>query len=195
MTTLTLKTSIVNKETFTLTPTYKEMDDQVLMHLADQMLRELGGSRCVNSEIEFILKHAEEDYEYAPFCRDDITNSEPTCEIEKEDGSEETMTEEEKQTFIEELEEKIEEFEEEIYNSEREELERLLEDAKDKECEDYPEIMQWFALDERIIYRLEEKGQCTLCGEYWGRQAYGQSITLDHCIKKVCYDLAMCWAN
>ena len=196
----TLKTSIVNGETFTLTPTYQEMDDQVLMHLADQMLREMGGSRGVTSEIEFILKHADEDYDNAPFCFDDITNNEPTCEIEKEDGSEETMTEGEKQTFIEDLEEKIEDLEEELpegcdSSDIIEDLQKLLEEAQEKYCDDYPEIMQWFALDERLIYRLEEMGECTLSGEYWGRCAYGQSITTDGCIKRVCYDLAMCWAK
>jgi len=190
-----IKTALVNNETFTILPTYAEMDDKVLMHLADQMLRELGGSRCVNSEIEFILKHADDDYEFAPFCRDDITNGSPTGYFTTLEGEEVELTEEEKETLIEEIQEKLEEFEEESYNTEKEKLEALLDNTQDIECENYPEIMQWFALDERLIYRLEEAGQCTLVGEYWGRQAYGQSITMDHVMKKVCYDLAMCWSK
>lgn len=193
-----LKTSIVNNETFSLTTTYAEMNDQILMHLADQMLREMGGSRCVNSEIEFILKHAEADYENAPFCYDDITNNEPTGNFETLKSSED-FTEQEKENFINELQDALEEEQEKEEDDQDleliEELDRLLENAQDTECDDYPEIMQWFALDERLIHRLEELGECTLSGEYWGRQAYGQSITMDSCIKHICYDLALCWAK
>ncbi len=201
MTKQTTKTSVINGETFTLAPTYVEMNDQVLMHLADQMLREFGGSRCVNSEIEFILKHSENDYENAPFCRDDITHNEPTGNFETVDSSED-LDEEGKQALILGLEEQIEALEgvewddlEAPQQNDLEELRRILEEAQDTYCENYPEIMQWFALDERLICRLEEMGECTLSGEYWGRQAFGQSITMDHVVKKVCYDLALCWAK
>ncbi len=200
----TVKTSVVNGETFTLAPTYAEMNDQVLMHLADQMLREMGGSRNMNSEISFILKHAESDYENAPFCYDDITHNEPTGNFETIDSSDD-LNEEGKQALIEELEEKIEELQDlddeswteagKRNEEEIEDLQRILEKAQDTECENYPEIMQWFSLDERLIYRLEKEGECTLVGEYWGRQAFGQSITMDHVMKKVCYDLALCWAK
>jgi hypothetical protein len=191
-----IKTSLVNNETFTMLPTYAEMDDQVLMHLSDQMLRELGGSRNVNSEIEFILKHADEDYENAPFCRDDITNNEPTAEVMKLGGNDVTMTEEEKDAYVEELEELLSvEEENEAGEETLGEIQNAIDEATDQYCEDYPEIMQWFAMDDRIMRRLEEMGECTLSGEYWGRCAFGQAITMDHCIKRVCYDLAMCWAK
>ena len=195
--TATLKTSIVNGETFTLTPTYQEMDDQVLMHLADQMLREVGGRCCVNSEIEFILKHAESDYNSAPFCRDDITNNGPTGEIVTLEGEEITMTEEERDQFVSEMEDLLLEEEENDGAGEdtSNNIQHCIDDANDNYIEDYPEIMQWLALDERLIYRLEEMGECTLSGAYWGRCAYGQSITMDSCIKRICYDLAMCWAK
>lgn len=55
--------------------------------------------------------------------------------------------------------------------------------------DDYPEIFQWFEVDNYIIRKLDEHGEAVLDGCYWGRQCYGQSITLDHVIQKIAFEV------
>ena len=192
----TLKSTIVNGRTFELTETFEAMDQQVMFSLGDAMLSQLGGTLCMNQEVEFILRmeHEVSDYSLLPFTYDDITNNDCTGEIETQSGWE-TMTEEQRDTFVEELEEVINDWVEGDDLEGLEEVKRLLDDANDIDIEDHPEIMQWFTMDDRLLNRLEGMGQCTLDNKYWGRQAYGQSITMDQCIMRACYDLAMCWAR
>ncbi len=184
----------VNGENFSIAPTYKEMDDQVLMHLADQMLRELGGTLSMNQEVAFILgmEYQVEDRDLLPFTSDDITNNQPMANIETLDCWED-MTEEEKNELVGELEEKRDEQEEDSEEWDR--IDSLIDAANDADFDIYSEIMQWFTMDDRLLHRLEEQGQCILDNKYWGRQAYGQCITMDHCIKKACYEIAKVWAN
>jgi len=48
------------------------------------------------------------------------------------------------------------------------------------------EVMQWFLVcDDRIINELEKRGEVILKGKFWGRQAYGQSITMDGVIIEI----------
>lgn len=228
-------TSIVNGENFNMKPTYAEMDDQVLMQLADQMFRELASPINMNQEVEFILKaeHMIQDTDSLPFTNDDITNNQPTANLETLTGWED-MTEEQRDELVEEYQEKLETldcdldcFRDELssiisicnsfYNCQTEQekqynltrthldnkvdqlqkeydkLDSIIDDLNDAEFDNYPEIMQWILIDDRLLYRLEEMGECTLDDKYWGRCAFGQSITMDHCIKQACYDLAMCW--
>ncbi len=184
----------VNGEKFSITPTYKEMNDQVLMRLADQMLRELGGTLLMSQEVEFILnmEHQLEDHSALPFTEGDITNNQPTANIETLDYWED-MTEEEKNELVEELEEKRDEQEEDSEEWDR--IDSLIDAANEADFENYPEFYQWFTMDDRLLCRLEEQGQCILDNKYWGRQAFGQTISMDHCIKKACYEIAKAWAN
>ncbi len=184
----------VNGESFSIAPTYKEMDDQVLMYLADQMLRELGGTLSMSQEVEFILgmEHQILDHSALPFTSDDITNNQPTANIETSDCWED-MTEEEKNELVEELEEKRDEQEEDSEEWDR--IDSLIDAANEADFENYPEFYQWFTMDDRLLHRLEEQGQCTLDNKYWGRPEYNQSITADACIQKACYEIAKAWAN
>ncbi len=184
-------TSIVNGETFNMTPTYAEMDQQVLMHLADQMFRALDSPVNMNQEVSCILQMEHHlDVDLLPYTSDDITNNEPTANLETLEAWEE-LTETQKDELVEEYQEKLESLDDET--EEYDHLDSVIDSLNGAEFYDYPEIMQWFLIDDRILSRLEEMGECTLDDRYWGRQAYGQSITMDTCIMKACYDLAMCW--
>jgi len=58
------------------------------------------------------------------------------------------------------------------------------EDIEDYECQ--TEIMQWFLVcDDRILKQLEDRGEVILNNKFWGRQAYGQSITMDGVIIEI----------
>ena len=192
MKTLTLKSS-----TFTITSTFAEMDHSVLEELAGQMLRELNGSLLMNAVVEFVLQNS---YEMeTPFSYDDITNFENTANIETVDGWED-FTEEQRDSLVHELEKKIEDLEDIIEGTQElsDEYQRLLGDAINADFCIQPEIYQWFLLDDRIITHLADDDQCTLdigMGvKVWGRQGYGQSITMDNCIQKACYNIAYNWA-
>lgn len=185
---------------FTIKP-FADMTFDEKESLTRAVIDYTGGSLCMNAEVEFILK-AEymigyEQRHQLPFTSDDITNNAPTGNIETKDGWED-MTEEKRDTFVEALEEELQYLADNdnyAIENDIEELQRLIDDANANDIEDYPEIMQWFMLDDRILSRLGSDGQSTLVDQYWGRQVYGQSITMDHCMQKACYDLASCWAN
>lgn len=186
--------SVVNNKTFTLTENFSDMDQQVLFDLADNMLREFSSPVLMNSEVEFILsmEHQIHDHDLLPFTSEDITNNEPTANLLTLEGWED-LTESQRDELLEEYQEKLEDLDED--SEEWVKLDEIIYGLSDVEFEDYPEIMQWFMMDDRILYRLDEMGQCVLDNKYWGRQAFGQSITMDHCIMKVCYDIAMQWAT
>jgi hypothetical protein len=88
-------------------------------------------------------------------------------------------------TYIEDYEEFLSEVSDELYD-ERQEVQDIIDELESLDCyEHYPEVYQWFLCPD-IVYWL--KDEVTLNNEYWGRQACGQSITLDHCIQKAAFD-------
>jgi len=150
--------------------------------------------------VEYVLTKAWEDGE-APFHFDDITNSAPYGYCE---GLMEELTEEERDTkleFYEYLRDKATDFAEshvndgigdsEFFNRMKEKEHKLTdicEELRDMDFDTYPDIFQWFLCSDYLIYELEERGQCTLDDQYWGRQCCGQSIVLDCVIQEIAYD-------
>lgn len=153
--------------------------------------------------VEYVLTKAWEDGE-APFHFDDITNSAPYgyCDILMEE-----LTEEERDTkleFYEYLRDKVVDLMDScIVDNGSSEEPSLAQNRLDKRytryvdtCDElenmsfdnYPEIYQWFLCSDYLIYELEERGQCTLDKQYWGRQCCGQSIVLDCVIQEIAYD-------
>ncbi len=59
--------------------------------------------------------------------------------------------------------------------------------------EEYPEIYNWFLLRDEYIYRkLKEENEIVIYhmnNYWWGRQVWGQSISLDLSIKNICFKL------
>lgn len=47
------------------------------------------------------------------------------------------------------------------------------------------EIYQWFLMDDRLLYQLEQRGEVVLNDEYWGRQCCGQAIEMDGVIIEI----------
>lgn len=56
-----------------------------------------------------------------------------------------------------------------------------------------PEIFQYFLCDEYLTKKLAEKGEIIVnyddIEQWWGRQACGQSITMDSCIREIIFDV------
>jgi len=53
---------------------------------------------------------------------------------------------------------------------------------------DYPEIFSWYLVTDWFGRHLGEKGECVLetnQGTYWGRQSFGQMISMDSVIKEI----------
>lgn len=179
--------------------TFAQLNDTQKQRIAAKFL-DVHPTRLNNSIVEYILRKSWDDQE-APFCYDDITNNEPTANI-CVNGSWDDYNEADRDELLEELQEKLEELQEqqtELEDNDQpvpsdlleaiEALENDIEALKEvTEFEDYPEIYQWFSCSDWFIRALEEKGQCTLDDEFWGRQACGQSITLDQVVQEIAFD-------
>ena len=145
--------------------------------------------RLQNSLVEYVLTKSYEDFE-APFSHDDITNNDPTANIALSTGGED-LTESQRNEMLEELQEKLEILEEKENYEELEEWEQLtnnIQELEDADFNDYPEIYQWFSCSDWLIRALEEKGECTLDSEFWGRQCCGQSVVLDNVMQEIAFD-------
>lgn len=68
-------------------------------------------------------------------------------------------------------------------------LDSTLDDLKSMDFDERHEIYQWFKVDRDTAHRLDELGESILDGDYWGRSCCGQSITLDHCIQTIAFNL------
>lgn len=135
----------------------------------------------VNEEVEYILKKSVEDRE-APFSYEDIGlvfNEENA----KYDTRNEILADEkikDKDKLLKELE--TLETKEELNNFVIDNLISI--DIND--YEEKPEIFQWFFIcDDRIVKQLESRGEIILNNKFWGRQCYGQSITMDGVIIRI----------
>lgn len=181
-----MKTITLNNQAFTLTANFADMDQQALIALSEAVLRELGNATLnMTSEVNFILQASYEN-DNAPFCFDDIENYTATAEYYNGEKWL-TLTEEERDDLIDELEDNR-------TDENDEETDQKI-DALNELDFQYPEIMQWFYVDDRLLRRLNKIGECVLENKYWGRCTFGQSIVLDYCIQQACYDLAVAWAN
>jgi len=143
------------------------METVCLQELATKLL-DMSTVWNMTSEVDYIL--AQHDYENAPLTWEDATNCETTGLLEV-NGYEFELTEEERDDLLHE------------YSPEW--FEELVEDVA---IEDNVEIFQWFLVDDRLAHWLEKKGQVILNDKFWGRQAYGQALCLDHCIQQIAVD-------
>jgi capsule polysaccharide export protein KpsE/RkpR len=123
-------------------------------------------SRLMNEEINYILKRSYEDDD-TPFSYDDITN----LYIYSYDAEEEA-----KHKYSDD-----EAWKNLSFNQKQDTINTLCPDAETEQ----QEIYQWFIMDERIINQLEERGEPTLNGVYWGRTCCGQAIEMDGVIIQI----------
>ena len=156
---------------------FANLNDSQKQTLVDSMLKD-HPLRLNNQIVEYIL--IQDDYENAPFTREDITNNTAYGQVEI-DGSWEELTEEERNEKVEELEEI-----EELTESQQQDLDEL----NNMDFDEYPEIYQWFSCSDWLIRELEGKGQCTLDNEFWGRQCCGQSVVLDNVMQEIAFSYA-----
>lgn len=167
---------------------------------------------CENTIIEYVLQKSYEDSE-APFSHDDISNNQPTGSIEI-NGYWVDLTEEErdeKLSHYEYLRDKAENINDlrfglfmtnendlisgsldlnhEKSSSNFERLSNIFDELESLDFDNYPEIYQWFAVDQWIAGQLNDLGECILDSNYWGRTCCGQSIVLDHCIQTIAFNV------
>lgn len=174
--------------------TFANLNDSQKQTLVDNLLL-VHPLRLNNTIVEYIL--SQDDYDNAPFTREDITNNTAYGQVEL-DNSWEELTEEERDAKVAELEDQLYDLElegsYEDLEGESEELhDKLTQDLQnlnDMHFDEYPEIYQWFSCSDWLIRELEEKGQCTLDGEFWGRQCCGQSVVLDHVMQAIAFEYA-----
>ena len=104
-------------------------------------------------EVEYILKRSFEDNE-TPFNYEDIENLNYTEEEIKENWSYDLkgLNKEETKEFIE-----------------------------DKLNDERKEVLCWYIITDYLKYELEQQKE-VLLNEYWGRQTFGQSCSLDSCL-------------
>lgn len=159
--------------------------------------------------VEYILG---KDDQNAPFCRWDVENDTPTgtitiCGLQYE------LTEEqrgEKLEFYQYLFDKYENFYQHLNDSlnpdltnfgrlytlidkigdKKDDIESIVTDLEDLECEDYPEVMQWFSANPYTINKLKEVGEVVISDDYWGRTCCGQGIECDGDIQQIAFDHA-----
>ena len=180
--------------------------------IAEKWCNDVAHFNCQNIVVEYILNQHDDD---APFNYDDITNNQPTGQIEingkwrdidqeecnellefyvylanKWDDYLGTLNANMDDEYLVELRIDEDDYQLTIANAEvnKERLKAIAERLENLELDDYPEIMQWFSCSEYAVRKLDEAGQCILNGEYWGRQCYGQAIYLDCCIQQIAFD-------
>lgn len=161
--------------------------------LADKFL-DIHPMRLQNTLVEYVLQKSFEDMN-APFSYNDITNNVPTANIEVS-GEWLEITESERDEMLEELQEKLEALEENEDYEDLEEWEKItndIQELEDASFDNYPEIYQWFSCSgfscsDWLIRELEDRGQCTLDNEFWGRQCCGQSVALDSVMQEIAFD-------
>lgn len=163
--------------------TFEQLNDTQKQNLASKML-DVHPTRLNNSIVEYILAKSYEDLE-APFSWDDVTNNECYGSVEI-NGFWEELTEEERDEKVSELED--EQTDLEIDDPKWDEIQEAIDQLNEMDFDQQPEIFQWFSCSDWLISELEDLGQCTLDGEYWGRQCCGQSIILDHCIQQAAFN-------
>ena len=146
------------------------------------------------------IKKSIEDSE-APLNYDDITNNERYGLIVI-NGSEQALYEnerDEKLEFYEYLRDKAgsirDNLQDDVVDSKYDTFDDLADyygsvcdELEAMEFEEQPEIYQWFSCDSYVCRKLQEAGECTLDGSYWGRTCCGQSIVLDHVIQQLAFD-------
>lgn len=186
--------------------TFADLTDTQKQRLTSKFL-DVHPLRCQSTLVEYVLQKSSEDEE-APFSYDDITNNSPTANIELGDQWVD-LTESERdellpiQEYLETKAENIRDHLEELQGDTECDLlqERLLrwesvvdkyqnnvQNLNDAEFYTHPEIYQWFSCSDWLIGALEEKGECTLDDEFWGRHTCGQSVTLDCVMQKIAFD-------
>lgn len=192
----TIKTLELTNFSFVIPATFSEFckqDDQAAISLADAVLAELGGSRLM-PEVSFILDVVQRvacgefDGLDLPYTWEDVTNYEPTANAEV-NGTWEDITEEKRDQLVSDLEGNR------FIGSPDCTTDQAIETLNYLEFDQYPEIYQWFSLDDLLLRHLEELGECVLDDRYWGRTTFGQSVTLDYNFQVACFNIAQAWAK
>lgn len=192
---------------------FANLNDSQKQKLVDKLLAD-HPLRLNNAIVEYVLQKGFEDAD-APFNHEDITNFNYYGSVVV-NGAWEELTEEERdellpiyeylETKAESVLNKLEELQGDLevdcleYNQLEEKINRWsevvgkyqnqLQELQDMDFDQSPEIYQWFSCSDWLIRELEEKGQCTLDGEFWGRQCCGQSVVLDHVMQLIAFEYA-----
>ena len=187
---------------------YKALSIGDQQHVLDCFVRKYVYTSNETLKIEFILacEHQALDGLELPFTQDEITNWTRTADIEIK-GEYLDLDEDErdeKLAFYEYLLAKYESYLQMIESKgldvvsslraqsilvKTNDIEIIIETLNEADFYKEPEVYQWFSCNSWFVGKLDEQGECTLEGSYWGRQCYGQSISLDNVIERIYLDL------
>lgn len=137
----------------------------------------------VTSEIDYIIKKSYEDQE-APLSYEDLNEAKDKG-IKQEEVIERMAynLKVDKNILIKVYEESKDNTKENFKINNKsydcEDLDNLFNEAKE-ELFNEVEIYSWYVVGDRLRYWLEQEGEIILNGNYWGRQAGGQSVALDY---------------
>jgi hypothetical protein len=168
--------------------TFAQLNDTQKQRLVDKFL-DVHPLRLNNNLVEYVLQKSLEDSD-APFSYDDITNHDYYGNVDLSSGNYD-LTEEERDEKLSELEDIRDELEQNEDYEELEQWENVTNDIQELEDMDFyqtPEIYQWFSCSDWLIRELDSMGECTLDGEFWGRQCCGQSVALDHVMQQIAFN-------
>ena len=140
-------------------------------------------SKNMTSEVEYMLKKSIEDDE-SPLCYDDVPHTSFDIDEARLELEREFIDDDERNAASKVLLKKgLDECED------KEELEDFaIDNLLDSDMNQYErdvEVYQWFLMDDRLLYQLEEKEEVILNNEYWGRQCCGQAIEMDSVIIQI----------
>ena len=140
---------------------------------------------CVSSMAEFILS---QDSQNAPFSYDDIEKSDVYQEYNENGIYFAGGDEDERDSFIEELEKERDELQDsdaEANEKRIEDLESAIYDIKNLDIE-YMDILEYWICSDYLIQKLASFGEPVIKSEsIWCRQTSGQSITMDGVIQSI----------
>ena len=173
------------QESKTMKIYFKDLTESQKQGLATKLLSD-HPIRLQNTLVQYVLEQSHED-QNAPFSFEDITNFECTGYVDLSNGGFE-LTESARNEKLEELYDIINDLDDETEQYDI--ISNDIDCLTDLEFYILPEIYQWFSCDDYLIYKLEEKGQCTLDREFWGRQTFGQSVVLDGVIQLIAFEYA-----
>jgi hypothetical protein len=184
------------------TYTFDQLTESQKQIIAERWCSDVAHFSLENCIVEYVLNCSLADSE-APFSYGDITNNEPYGLI-MVNGCEYQLTESErdgKLEFYEYLRDKwynhydnlsenlrVSQSRVDLAYTKYKYLEDTVSELESLDCEERAEIYQWFHCSDYACRKLEEAGECTLDGTFWGRQACGQAIYLDYCIQRAAFD-------
>jgi hypothetical protein len=156
----------------------KDLTETERYRLAEKMLDE-HQIMCVSALMDYVLRKSWDETD-TPIAHDDIQNMRPDPDEWDIAQCEEYIQENLPTPTTQRSDYEV--------GEEEEYLEFLRDYIRDNAPD--AEIFEWYAVDEWLLDRLQERKECVIdgvvgIGRYWGRCTTGQSVSLDYAIQHI----------